>query len=155
VQQLDSQKTNEKSGVFDLMDQKYAPSNINIIYISQKFVNPYAICPNGGGIASKLVKLELFLEFLDNLYEIFSIEIHNPLVCNVNHMKMYFVDVFGNRVDDVTYNSLSVNGVTFIETGHRKKSLKFVRGIYLALDGTNDAKTPNKCEIRLFAKTRS
>jgi hypothetical protein len=142
------------------MKRDHAERNINIAILNQIVPDPYDICPGWGGLISVVPQMEFFLEFLDSLYEIYTVEIHNPKICNLKHMFGLLMDRYGNPINSKLLDSIEIDDQVFIDFMYPKQTIqrtnetKFnkVEAIKLDFDVTKDGNNPTNCEIRVFGK---
>ena len=148
--------------VFDLMKRDHAERNINVAILNQIVPDPYDICPGFGGLSSNEPQMEFFLEFLDSLYEVFTVEIHNPAICNLKHMFGILMDRYGDPINSNLLESLEIDDQVFIDFMYPKNILKInenkidkVEAIKIDFDVTKDGNNPSQCEVRVFGKKTS
>jgi hypothetical protein len=140
------------------MKREHAEITTNVALLNQIVPDPYVICPGYGGISSSIKVMEFFLEFLDSLYDIYSVEIHNPAICNVNHITGILMDRFGTPINLEELESIQVEDQLFIDLKYPKNLLKLngkkdnVEAIKLNFDETKDGNNPRFCELRVFGR---
>lgn len=143
------------------MKREHAERFTNIAIFDQILPDPYDICPGFGGLSSLLPEMEFFIEFVDSLYEVYTIEIHNPSVCNLKHMSCLLMDRFGSPININVLDSIEIDGQLFIDVKYPKNLSKLtgkadkVEAVKVDFDATKDGAYPSFCEVRLFGKKTS
>ena len=140
--------------IFDIMKREHAESNIYVLLVNQIANDVYNICPGWGGLTSSSLTMEIFLEFFDSLYEIFTIEIHNPTICNLKQMSSIFLDRYDNQINAGIIGSLQVDDQLFIDVKYHNFNSKVsnVQVVKLDFEATKDGNNPKECEIRVFGR---
>ena len=122
------------------------------------------IMPGQGGVTSPEYMLRTYVEYLnDNKYDIMTVEIHNPNVCNVNSVKFKHLNDMGKDIYPQFYESMYLDGnKTIIDMTYLKQikninyetTMKDYEYHYILFDGTRDLQRPKGCEVRFFGKLK-
>lgn len=148
------------------MSYSFARREISIVYVSKSgsFIpvrDQYGICPGRGGVNSTWEKLPILMEFIgDFAYKLYTIEIHNPVLCNVNSLNAKRLNFLSIPYDTKYLTFLSLNDRSIIDVSYLR-----VFENYLVSDfdldileinflTTKDNRNPELCEIRIFVEKK-
>lgn len=150
--------------IYDILDYDSASQDVNIAYYSQtgQFLtlpNPQALFPFKGGISSTYDRLKFSLEFLGpNVFNVHTVEINNPQVCNLNLMDMRRKGYDGNYRDPYALESILLNGRPVIDIDYHKIFNNFPNDgnsmdiMEVNFKQTRNGANPTQCELRSFAQ---
>ena len=150
--------TNPEGAVSDVSIAFYDRNN-NLISVD-KPSSIFANNPYGYGLTSPYDRLKIWFEFIGvAYYYIHTVEVHNPLDCNLKDMSSKrFEDInkpLENYLFSITLNNRAVIDYEYLKMMNQTIFDNFDEFYFFELNflSTKNGKNPSDCSLRVFAET--